>query len=306
MNKIGAKDSNILLWIVIAVAALLLFGVIKLPGSGTKDVVPTGTGAGINFAADAAYATVDKFGTTVITGTTYYVDNGGIAQTTAPKLTKGNSYTYWVSNSTFYYTQPKTFTSSGTDNIVNNEAYKNGTVTITGYDVINNCNVNTDVTSNTCNISVAANAQSKVDFKYLGGAKTANLPFGGVMVVEYNNSIPTQTCAGDGIVGQNSKFQVTYSDSATSNTHKVYEVAAGFDVSKTAGATGVTNVIRCETVNGAVAGPAGGIMKLTFIPANYYLGNDGKIYLDVEQKMNGATTRTGFSNGFLSASFYTK
>jgi hypothetical protein len=297
MNKNG-KAGNAWIWVVAAVIIVFALGIVKLPSFGTgggSDVIQT-------YAADAAYATQNAFSVESIAGTTYYAAGAdGIFQTTAPKLERDKAYQYWVSNSTVYV-KPLTFTASGSNNVINKVAYRTGSATITGYDVIYNCNTNDDVAATACNITLGANQEAKIDMKYLGGAKTANLPFGGVMVVEYNNTVPTQTCSGDGLVGLNNKYQVTYSDSATTNTHKVYELADGFDVSKNGGTTGVTNVIRCEWANGATAA-APGTVKITFIPANYYIGNDGKLYLDVEQKMNGANTRTGLTT--VTKTFYT-
>ena len=297
MNKNG-KAGNAWIWVVAAVIIVFALGIVKLPSFGSgdgSDIIQT-------YAADAAYATQNAFSVESIGGTTYYAAGAdGIFQATAPKLERDKAYQYWVSNSTVYV-KPLTFTASGSNNVINKVAYRTGSPTITGYDVIYNCNTNDDVAATACNITLGANQEAKIDMKYLGGAKTANLPFGGVMVVEYNNTVPTQTCSGDGLVGLNSKYQVTYSDSATTNTHKVYELAEGFDVSKNGGTTGVTNVIRCEWANGATAAAAGTV-KVTFIAANYYIGNDGKLYLDVEQKMNGANTRTGLAT--TTKTFYT-
>lgn len=302
MNKIG-KAGNAWVWVIVAVAAVFILGIVKIPNLnlGQADA----DNALQTYAADAAYSTQNAFSTASVSGTAYYAEKNGIFQTSAPKLERGTEYTYWVSSAT-EYVDPLTFKASGSNNIVNKKAYTAGAITITGYDVVYACNVNDAIDGTDCNTTLGAGKEAKIDVKYLGSGKIANLPFGGVMVVEYNASIPTQTCSGDGIVGLNSKYQVTYSDSATSYTHKIYEVSPGFDISKNAVlGTGVTNVIRCEFVAGST-GAAPGPWKVTFIPANYYIGNDGKLYLDVEQKMNSATIRTGIAEASLTKTFYSK
>ena len=117
--------------------------------------------------------------------------------------------------------------------------------------------------------------------------------------MEYDDNLTSVTCSGDGIVGLNNKYQVTHTTQGTTNAYKVYEVASGFDVSANSGATGVTKLIKCEFVNGAndfSSANAVNANRYIFIAANYYAGDDGNIYLDTEQKMNGVSTRTGFAS----------
>lgn len=293
---------NLWTWVVIGAIVAVAFGWINLgdvlggqTSGGTVDTsAPT-------YQPTASYATFDKFGTASVAGTSYYKEGGltdGLpASTTAITNTnKGKTYTYWVSNSSQYYVKPTTFTASVTDNVVNKESYSNSSApTITTYDLVGRQTVDAGV----ANISVGANGEAKVEITYLGAAKQAQLPFGGVMVMEYDDNLTSVTCSGDGIVGLNSKYQVTYTTQATTNAYKVYEVASGFDVSANGGSTGVTKVIKCEFVNGATDFSSGGganANRYTFIPANYYVGNDGNVYLDTEQKMNGVSTRTGFAS----------
>lgn len=247
----------------------------------------------------ASYSTKDRFSTSSIPGTSYYKVNGKSATTTAyTSVNKGDSITYWVSNSTTYVEPLSQSAGDGVTRFDNTNAYQNGSMTVTGYDLVQK----TAITSGAYNSSMGANKNAQIEFTVLGLAKTSNIPLGGVMVVEYNSTIPTVSCSGDGIVGLNNKYQVTYSVTATTNAFKIYEVAKGFDVSQDGGNTGVTRNIRCDFTNGASAVGTGSPFYVKFIPANYYLGNDGNIYLDVEQKMNGATTRTNL--GGTLATFY--
>jgi hypothetical protein len=293
-QRMAKSKNNIWIWVVAAVVVLFLLGVINVPNLGNDAIDTDGTDIIQTYAADAAYATQLKFSTEAVGGTAYYAEADGIFQTSAPKLDRGTEYTFWTSNSTVYVL-PKTFEAAGSNNIVNKVAYRTADADLSAWDTSNNCNVNELVTGTACNVTLGADSDAKLDIKYEGHAKTANLPFGGVMVVEYNSSIPTVSCAGDGIVGLNGKYQVTYSDSATTHTHKVYELASGFDVSPT-GSVGTTKVVRCDFVNGGTAMAVGDTIKVSYLAANYYLGNDGMLYLDVEQKMNAANTRTGLDD----------
>ncbi|MEM3075076.1 MAG: hypothetical protein QW727_04005 [Candidatus Pacearchaeota archaeon] len=243
-----------------------------------------------NYQPTATYATIDRFSTTSVSGISYYSSGNNPFTTSAITNTDPNlEYTYWVSNET-YYVEPIKFQGGGTKNIVNDQAYRNGTLTMTAYDLVQKQKISEE----TLNSSMGANKNAQVELTILGNAKTSALPFGGVMVVEFNSTIPTASCAGDGI-SQNTgtdAFQVTYTPSFTSSRYLVYKVEKGYDVSSDGGNTGRTRNIRCDFTNGATSAE-NGLVYVTFIPANYYIASDKKIYLDVEQKMSGSTTRTG-------------
>lgn len=269
-------------------------------GSGAGSVVST-------YQPTATYATQNAFSTATVSGTSYYQEGNNPASSTAiSNVEKGKTYTYWVDNATgtassnLFFVKPLTFVAGQVNTEVNKLAYNNGSYTITGYDLIGSQALfDWSTKSGGTNVSMGANDNAKVKLTYSGSAKYANLPFGGLMVVEYNNTIASLGCSGDGIVGPNTgKYQITYSPAQTYNTFKVFEVAEGFDISPDNGNTGALKVINCDFTNGATAatGTAGkGEWYVNFYPANYYIANDGKIYLDVEKAKNGATTRTGVS-----------
>jgi hypothetical protein len=155
MNNKG-KGGQIWIWIIVAVVALFLFGVIKLPSLGT------GVGGDTTiatYAADASYATINAFSTEAVGGTAYYAEKGGIFQTSAPKLERDGEYEYWVSNSTVYV-KPIAFTATGSNNVINKVAYRTGSPTITAWDTTYSCAVNTDVAVDACNMTLGANQQS--------------------------------------------------------------------------------------------------------------------------------------------------
>lgn len=266
-----------------------------------------GTGGGVvqTYQPTASYLTQDSFSaTTSVPGTGYYKSPGGTTTTAITNTNAGTTYTYWVSNST-YYVEPKEFIGGGTQTIINDKAYSNGSMSTSGYDIVSDKAITSSASAGTgYNISMGANDNAKVKITVVGSAKTSNLPLGGVMVVEVNSSISTVSCSGDGILGLNSKYALTYTPSSINTKAIVYEVAKGFDVSKDGGMTGVTNVIRCDFTNGGTAVGTGLLAPwyVKFIPANYYVGNDGNFYLDVEKKANADTTRTGL--GGSSTTFY--
>jgi hypothetical protein len=112
------------------------------------------------------------------------------------------------------------------------------------------------------------------------------------MVVEYNSTIADLTCTGANLKSGNpSGFHLTYGVSATSNTYKAFEVDTSLD-----DGSGTARKISCQFKNGATAQATAGLHGWTveFIPANYYVTNDGNIVLDIEKSANLDTARTGF------------
>lgn len=290
----------------IGVALLGAFAVPSLTNPLTGITTPSGDGLTVSgsgtsvstYQPTATYATQNKFDSTASVGGTSYYKVGGLttgqpASTTAiTNVEKGSSYTYWVDNgttsATSYLIKPLTFSAGQVNTLVNVEAYANSTSpSISVYDLIGKVSAEKE----TSNISMGANDNAKVEFSYLGVAKNANLPFGGVVVIEYNNTIASVNCVGDGIVGANNKYQLTYTAASTGNNFKVYEVAEGYDVSPN-GVTGVIKTVTCDFVNGATAAGAAAPYYIKYYAAGYYLGSDGNIHLDVEKAANGATTRT--------------
>lgn len=311
-----AKTFSILLGVVLVVYAvvggLAQLGVYTLPanvgvfflsasvpsGTGGGINCPTGTylsngmcvssGGGQNYQPTASYSTTNHFSSASVSGTSYYKAGNNKATTTAITNTDPTiSYQYWVDNST-YYIKPFSFIGSGTKAIGNNEAYKNGSLTINGYDLIND----RAVTSGAYNTSLATGT-AKIKYTVLGSATTTAMPFGGVLVVEANSTIQQINCFGDGISSTPStKYQVTYSPTTTTSRYVIYEVSPGYDVSPD-GLIGTTKTFECDFTSSTDPG-ANSLYYVKMIPANYYYVNsDGSFALDVEQKLNGLTTRTG-------------
>ncbi len=289
----------------IAIAIVLIaaiFAYTNLVPTSQQIIGPGGqvdTGANVAVNPTATYATKDKFSTLSIGGTSYYARDGDAATTTAiGNVNPGVQYTYWVSNGT-YYVAPKVFTASSlNNNVVNDVAFKSGGVTTSLYDTDNR----QTTTSGAYNTSVGVNGVANIEVSYQGVAKQSNMPFGGVMVVEKNQSFNVNggvTCSGANIApntGANA-FTVTYSPSATDMNTVVYKVLPTIDD----GVNVNKKVIGCQFQNGG--SDASGAYKVTFIPANYYVTNEGKIALDVEQAKNGLTTRTGFGSTVLTGYF---
>src|SRR3990167_4799828 len=113
------------------------------------------------------------------------------------------------------------------------------------------------------------------------------MPFGGVLIVEYNSTISSLTCTGDDLLSSN-PFHVTHTTQTTSNTYRTFGLAPSLD-----DGTGTVNTINCQFQNGATGLEAGAPYYYRFIPANYYITSDGRIQLDTEKYDNQDTTRTG-------------
>jgi len=260
-------------------------------------VTPSGDGGtiistGEAYQPTASYSAKDKYSTTAVSGTSYYKVGNLPATTTAKTNVKsGETYTYWVENGT-YYVKPVIFTAHEGANDIVADAWQNGSVTITGYDLVNH----ETITGGAYNTSMGANDQANIQFTYQGTAKQSAGPFGGVMALEYNSTISSVLCTGDQITEDN-PYHVTYSVSDTSHTYKLWAYTADMD-----DGSGNVREINCQFKNGATAAGAGASYKITFIPANYYVTNAGDIVLDTEKFANDDTTRTGY--GAPSATFY--
>jgi len=317
LQKKKAKTRQVLVWIgavgiVIYVLSLVIVGLplvgtviyssaLGIPGT-TLTVGGEGAGNGgtpyQGYQPTASYSTVNHFNATVITGTSYYKAGSQKATTTQILNTDPNvQYQYWVS-ATGQYVIPISFTGSGTKTVVNTNAYQNGSITINGYDLI----ADKAITSGIANASLGTGT-AKIKFTVLGSALTTGIPFGGVLVVEANNTISQINCFGDGISAvSGSKYQLTWQPTTANLRYVYYELASGYDVSPD-GLIGITKTFECDFVAPASPGTTLAPYYVRIVPTNYYYVNpDGSFALDVEQKLNGLTTRTGL--GQFTGTFY--
>lgn len=285
-----------LVWIIVAIV-----GVFLLMNSGlltkTSTPTPSPTGGLCPYQPTATYATKDVFASTIVGGTAYYKVNGEPATTTASSnVDKDTVYEYLLVNNTQYYTEPKKLTAGCGVNEFNAKAWQNGSVTLSGWD-----NTNSQVTtSGAYNTSLGANAVANEKITFQGTAKKSALPFGGVMVVEYNSTISSVTCTGDDI-SSGTDFHVTPTVTKTTHTYKVFGVKSSLD-----DGAGTAKYINCQFKNGATAAGSNlaAYVYYTFIPSNYYLTNDGNFALDVEKYLNDDTTRTQIANTILLTTYW--
>lgn len=251
-------------------------------GGGTTGVVTT-------YQPTGSYSAKDNFATTTVSGTSYYkVNNNAATTTAASNLNVGDVVTYWVDNSSgYYWVKPITLTAGPSVTRFEAQAWKNGTASITGYDLVGRASVTGGSTSN---ISMSANDLANVEITYQGTSKQSAMPFGGVMVVEYNSTISSVTCTGDDLLSIN-PFHLTYTASATTHTYKAYGVSPTID-----DGTASLRKITCQFINGA--SPAGNEAPyyVKFIPANYYVDQAGNVVLDTEKFSNQDTARVGVQN----------
>ena len=277
--------------------ALSSFGVIFAisdggDGSSVSNTNPVNTIA--TYQPTAAYSGKDKFSSTTVTGTSYYKPNQLPATTTAySNVNVGDDVTYWIDNGTYYVTPIQRVVGTGVNSFTA-LAYQNATVSVTGYDLTNR----QSTANGAYNASMAANKQANIEITYQGTAKKSAAPFGGVMVVEYNSTISSVTCTGDDLLSSN-PFQVTYSTAQTPLAYKVYAFGSSLD-----DGTGSVKRISCQFLNGNTAAGAGSVYYVNFLPANYYLSNDGRILLDVEKSANSDNTRTQITNTIKLTSYW--
>lgn len=241
-------------------------------------------GGGSNYQPTASYTTVDKYSaSTSVSGTSYYKVDGDSAKTTAyTNVNVGDDITYWVSNST-YWVQPVTKTATQGVNTFEAKAYQNGSASITVYDTINRATMS----DGAYNTSLGANDQANFEITYQGTSEYSATPFGGVMVIESNSTIASLTCSGDSLLNDN-PYHLTYTTDSTSHTFWSWAYDESLD-----DGTGTIQRINCQVKNGGNAVGAGSIAYLKFIPANWYISNDGDILLDTEKYADSDNTRTG-------------
>lgn len=256
------------------------------------------TGSACNFQPTATYSTLDKYAGSAVSGTSYYqVDDNPATTTAYTNVNPGDVIKYWVSNGTYYMT-PTQLTASCNNLQFVGSAIQNATATLTGYDTTNSRSIDTGV----ANISMAASAQANVRFTYQPTARKGFMPFGGVLVLEQNNTIPSSgvTCTAPFITSNtgSNAYTVTYTARSTADAYKVYQVTSAIE-----DGSGTPQQFNCQYQNGNTAAGAGSAYYVTLIPANYYVVTEtGDIVLDVEQAANQLSTRTGL--GQLTSTFY--
>lgn len=261
---------------------------ISSAGAGGNNGGSAGNGGGdtgdvITYQPTATYTAKDKFSTTTVSGTSYYKAGNSPATTTAKtNVNKDVSYTYWVSNGT-YWVQPVTLVAQEGVNDFVATAWQNGSATVSLYDQVGRASA----TAGASNVSMGANANANIEVTYQGTAKQSAGPFGGIMVAEYNSTISQVTCTGNELL-DNNPYHLTYTTSATTHTFKPFAYGPSLD-----DGSGSVRRIDCQFKNGATAVGAGSPYYLNFIPANYYVSNAGDILLDTEKFADGDSTRTG-------------
>lgn len=244
------------------------------------------TAGQVGYQPTAVYSATDAYSNNAISGTSYYKVNNAAAKTTAySNVNIGDDITYWVSNSTVYVKPLEQIAGAGVNTFATT-GWTNGTVTITGYDPVNHA----ATTTGAYNTSLGANAQANEQFTYQGTAKKSAAPFGGVMIVEQNSTISSVTCTGADLLSTN-PYHVTYTVQATTNAYEAFAFASTLD-----DGSGSAKTISCQFQNGATAVGAGSAYYVKFVPANYYVTNDGRILLDTEKNANQDTTRTGLNS----------
>lgn len=278
-----------------------LGGSVGLGGSGTLAVAPSGSTSTSQvistYQPTAQYSAKDIFATTIISGTSYYKANTLPATTTAiSNVNSGDVITYWVDNVTgYYWVQPTTQTVGTSVNRLLANSYKNGTAVLSVLDATGQ--KAGSVASGTANVSGASGSTPSINIQYQGAYQQSASPFGGAFVVEYNNTVSSVSCTSDQFVSSNpfvatggsinpGKLQYTLAGS-TANTYSVFYFGKGLD-----DGTATLKNINCK-FNVGSTGLTGSKVYFYFIPANYYVGIDGGIYLDLQKNANSVNTLTG-------------
>jgi len=283
-----AKNTN---WLLIGLVAVLAWFLIS-GGMGDDEPATGGTTTGAGGTAldvgcsttpAVSYAVVDKFLNTAVTVTPNIKENGFAPVSALSGPTPGSKLEYWGNASTYFVKPVKHTTICGANPQVQAMGYKNGTLTLTAFDSSYNALTSGGGANN---ITVAANDNQAFEVRYDGTKNEANMPFGGCLIVE----VPT-TITGVAIDGLTAgcPYGVTYSVSAVTNTYKMFTIPDGYDADGTGAIKTISGTLTSGTSNPV------GTAKFTFIPANYYLANDGNFVLDIEKTANSDSTRTMLS-----------
>lgn len=288
MNKQGKALPTWLIVVIVGVAAYLLLtsGILTPKAPVTPPTGGTGNAGGSEWNPAATYATVDKYNSSNITGTVYAQIDGLPATGVLPaNVNPDTEYKYWISADNYLIRPLVQKGTTGNNAFVNREAYCPSTISLTAYDVTGKAAV--AVASH--NVSGVANGVQNVEFDYQPVYGRSNVPFGGVFVIEMNNTITSVQCTGTGVVSAGTgNFHLTYAVSNLSAKYQPFLLADGWDN----GAGGAQKQIFCTFNNGASSAQYTQYIA-TIIPANYYVANDGNFYLDTEKFMNnGISTRT--------------
>jgi hypothetical protein len=247
----------------------------------------------ITYQPTATYGGTNKFdSTTSISGTSYYKVGTNKATTTAQtNVNQGDQIMYWIDNSS-YYIKPVVDTAGPGVTPFNAEGYANSSATVTLYDKLNK----QLVTDGAYNTTLSANGKANVEITYQGTAKGSAGPFGGLMVLEQNSSISAVTCTGDDLLENDPGYHLTYAVSATTHTYKSFPYGPTLD-----DGSGDARILNCQYQNGASAPGTGSAYYVKFVPANYYVTQNGDIVLDTEKNANGDNTRTGLGQPMATA-----
>lgn len=282
----------------------VIFGILVVAGlawyagnnqaTGIVDIPNTGAKLGDNECKDLqcfqnpsyTYSAFDVFSNTAIGGTDEIKVNGKNPVSSLASPAKCDELQYWKNNASVFCELSQVEKVECGAHQVQTKCYQNSTSTLVAYDQF------TALTSGggANNITIAANGLGNVDYVWQGEAKKAAMPFGGCMVVEYPSTMSSVTPSGEGLSTTGCEHALTYTVSSTSNTYKVFAVPKGFD------AAGLGDKKEFTVQYKAGSTDPAGTAIVTFYPANYYVGDDGKFYLGVEKDKNSDTTKTFASN----------
>jgi hypothetical protein len=235
------------------------------------------------------YNAVDKFGSTITTtGTTYIKQNGDFAVTTLASPVKCSALKFWNSNGTSFcpvVDEPSAVCGS-------KQLQAKCWINATGSSlIVLNAQTGAQYTDNggATNISVStANSVTNAKLSFTSGSKTANMPFGGCLVIEHPTTIASVTPSGSGVSTAGCPYKLTYTPVTAGNTYSAFAVPSGFDAS----GDGSIKDVNVQFKVGTSGVTAGSLIYFTYVPANYYLTNTGDFALGLERDQNQDTTRT--------------
>lgn len=244
------------------------------------------------YAPSATYSGVEYYTSATLTGTSEYQLEGNRMTTTAISNTPENSMiTYWINNGTEYVTPltKRVICQVGQPFQVTGIANATTTAMPTVWDT----KAHATVTPSGTNTTIGTGGSNGFEISYTGISQKALMPYGGLLVVEYNSTAFASEkveVSGNDITANSGKFHITPAVVNTANTYKVYEILPSLDDQ-----TGHTKTIYATLSASGTVDPTS-LVYFKFYPANYYLGTDGNMHLDVEKFADGSSTRVGLGS----------
>lgn len=245
------------------------------------------------------YSAIDKFSNTIITGTDQIRLNSLKPVTSLASPTVGEDIVYWKENNTIFCNLEDESPVLCGSQLVQTTCFQNVTSLTTKVfnrddnTFLAEAGATLSSTSET-NLTLGVKGIANLELRYQGIADRSGMPFGGCVAIEYPNTITKITVTGSQgdmipaavLDTPCTDFTYTYSNQGTGTTVRQIRIPDGWD-SKGFGDLKILNF----QVEAGSDDPSGTIF-VEWMPANYYVTNDGPFDLNIDKVLNRETSKT--------------